>query len=90
MAEAAGGDWPARIERAFAQLAQSDADDQGLGVMLLFDIREVFREIGADRIFSKELVDALCAKTNCPGREHAAVNPSLAGLADAAPQTVWH
>ena len=67
VAEVAGGDWLQRITDAFTKLVlQSDTDAQGLGVMLLADIQQVFAEKNAERLFSKELVDALCAMADRP------------------------
>ncbi len=50
IAEIAGGDWPQRAAAAFAKLnSQDDADAQGSGVMLLADIRQVFKRKSAWR-----------------------------------------
>jgi putative DNA primase/helicase len=69
-AEVAGGDWPQRIADAFAKLVrQEDADAQGLAIMLLADIQTVFADKKTDRLFSKELVDALCAMEDRPWPE---------------------
>ncbi|MBI3417986.1 MAG: DUF3631 domain-containing protein [Verrucomicrobia bacterium] len=69
-AEIAGGDWPARAAAAFAKLtARDDAEGQGIGVMLLADIRAVFSERGTDRLLSKELVEALNGMTDRPWPE---------------------
>jgi putative DNA primase/helicase len=70
VAEIAGGDWPQRAVAAFAKLtAKTDADAQGMGAMLLADIRQVFSEANAGRMFSKSLVEALCAMTDRPWPE---------------------
>lgn len=70
VAKVAGGDWPRRVTDAFARLvSQADTDAQGLGIMLLTDIQQVFREKKAERLFSKELVDALVAMTDRPWPE---------------------
>jgi len=67
VAEVAGGDWPQRAAAAFAKLtSQEDADAQGVGVMLLADVQQAFRDTGAERMFSKTLVDALCAMRDRP------------------------
>jgi hypothetical protein len=61
VAEIAGGDWPQRAADAFGKLnSQDDADAQGLGVMLLADIQQVFNEASVERMFSKTLVETLC------------------------------
>jgi hypothetical protein len=65
IAEIAGGDWPQRAAVAFAKLnSQDDADAQGLGVMLLADVRQAFDQNQAEKIFSKTLVDTLCAMSD--------------------------
>jgi putative DNA primase/helicase len=70
MAEIAGGDWPQRAAATFAKLtAQNDADAQGIGTMLLADIQQVFNEISAGRVFSKSLVELLCAMSDRPWSE---------------------
>jgi hypothetical protein len=70
IAEIAGGDWPERAAAALTALTMSDdADTQGLGVMLLADVEQVFADINADRIFSKTLVASLCAMIHRPWLE---------------------
>lgn len=70
VAEIAGGDWPQRAAAAFAKLTRkADTDLQGTGAMLLADIRSVFVEPQTDRLFSKSIVDALCAMTDRPWPE---------------------
>jgi hypothetical protein len=55
VADQAGGDWPERARRAASTLV--GGEDQSRGVMLLADIRNVFRD--ADRMSSEELVERL-------------------------------
>lgn len=70
IAEVAGGDWPQRAAAAFAKLtAKTDADAQGIGTMLLADIRRVFNEASAERMLSKTLVDTLCSMSDRPWPE---------------------
>ena len=70
IAEIAGGDWPQRAAAAFAKLtAKTDADAQGINTMLLADIQHIFSETSAGRMFSKSLVEALCAMTDRPWPE---------------------
>jgi putative DNA primase/helicase len=70
IAEVAGGDWPDRARRAFALLtASQDQDAQGIGIMLLTDIRQVFHEAGSTRLFSKALIEKLLALTDRPWGE---------------------
>ena len=55
---------------AFAKLtSKEDMDAQGIGVMLLADIQQLFGEAKADRIFSRDLVQALCTRSDRPWSE---------------------
>jgi putative DNA primase/helicase len=64
IAEVAGGDWPRRAANAFSKLTTAgDAEAQGIGTMLLADIRQVLGESKAARILSRSLVESLCAMT---------------------------
>lgn len=66
----AGGDWPQRAADAFTKLTgKEDSDAQGIGTLLLADIRQVFADTRAARIFSKALVETLCAMTDRPWPE---------------------
>ena len=70
VAELAGGQWPKRAAEAFAALTgKDDVDAQGIGTVLLTDIRQVFADARSERMFSKTLVDALCAMTDRPWPE---------------------
>jgi len=60
IADAAGGDWPARARAALWDLhSTSRTADESLGVSLLSDIRGIFCETGAKELSSRELVGAL-------------------------------
>ena len=70
IAEVAGGDWPERALAAFTKLtSRDDADAQGIGVMLLGDVHQIFREHGAVRMFSAEIVSGLKDMTDRPWPE---------------------
>ena len=70
VAEVAGGEWPKRAADAFAKLTgHDDADAQGIGATLLTDIRQPLTDSCSERMFSKALVDALCAMTDRPWPE---------------------
>ncbi|HVR37369.1 MAG TPA: DUF3631 domain-containing protein [Methylomirabilota bacterium] len=69
IAETLGGVWPERAATAFTKLIRADVDQEGLGVMLLADIRVVFEQAGADRLFSRTLVGSLVAMTDRPWGE---------------------
>lgn len=60
IADAAGGEWPERARAAALALSGADAtEDKSRGVMLLSDIRAVFRDRGCTRIASSDLSGAL-------------------------------
>jgi putative DNA primase/helicase len=70
VAQIAGGDWPQRAVDAFAKLtSRDDTDAQGVGMMLLADIQQVFSEMRAERMFSKSLVGSLCSMSDRPWPE---------------------
>ena len=67
VAEITGGEWPQRAANAFAKLtSEDDADAQGMGAMLLADIKRAFGDKAGDRMFSKSLVESLCAMSDRP------------------------
>jgi putative DNA primase/helicase len=68
IADAAGGEWPARARSAAALYGRSD-DAQSVGVMLLADIRDVFTGNGVDRFASEALVKHLVEKEGRPWAE---------------------
>jgi putative DNA primase/helicase len=58
----AGHGWPDRARKAAVALAKVKSEiDESRGVQLLGDIREVFEDKGAGRIFSGDLVNELNA-----------------------------
>lgn len=59
LAEVAGGEWPARVQKVIAALAGTDTDDDAIGVMLLEDIRKIFEDQSGENIFSETLVETL-------------------------------
>lgn len=70
VAEVAGGNWPQRAARSFALLtSQEDADADGIGTMLLTDIRSAFSQTAGDRMFSENLLESLRAMPERPWRE---------------------
>jgi hypothetical protein len=65
IADAAGGDWPARARAAALELNAARVEaDPGLGVALLRDLRAVFD--GADVLATEELLRRLCALEESP------------------------
>ena len=70
IAAVAGGDWPKRAANAFAKLTSvEDSDAQGTGTLLLKDIQQVLAESNEPRIYSKSLVESLCAMSDRPWPE---------------------
>ena len=58
IAESFGPHWGALARNAALALTQGDSDED-IGIMLLMDTRDVFDELGCDRLFSAELVRRL-------------------------------
>jgi putative DNA primase/helicase len=83
IADAAGGDWPARARRAVQCTgASANGDDKSARVLLLTDIRAIFAERRLDRLSSAELVMVLIAIEGRPWAEWKAGKPiSANGLA---------
>jgi putative DNA primase/helicase len=63
IAEIAGGDWPNRCADAFAKLTRNDAETDGIRVLLLTDVRQVFTR---ERMFSKDLIEQLAQMSERP------------------------
>ena len=62
IADLAGGDWPERSRAAALVLSAGvNVEDGSLGVLLLKDIKAVLDATGKDRIFTADLLTALCA-----------------------------
>lgn len=59
IADAAGGDWPKLARGAAEALSGTGSDDSSVRVQLLSDIRQIFEEKEAERLFSSEIVEAL-------------------------------
>src|SRR4051794_12975412 len=66
IAQVAGGEWPERACRAFADLTRDNLDSKDTGLKLLSDIRTIFFQSGQTRLFSKQIVDALWAIPGSP------------------------
>ncbi|MGZ5010415.1 MAG: DUF3631 domain-containing protein [Methylobacter sp.] len=60
IADIAGGDWPELARKAALKLSGSESDSMSVGVELLLDIQEVFDTNKIDRIFTADLITALC------------------------------
>ena len=64
IANVIGGDWPEKVAKAMPQLVS--ASDDAIGTKLLADIRDIFNEQSAERMFSKDLVARLNELTESP------------------------
>jgi len=60
IAEVAGGAWPELARRAALKLSGESEQSQSTGAELLADIQEIFETQGVQRIFSVDLLHALC------------------------------
>jgi len=70
IADALGGEWPQMARNAMTMLeAGKSGDDDGVGPMILADIRHVFEEAGTDRLHSQELLDRLVDMDDRPWTE---------------------
>lgn len=70
IADAAGGEWPARARTAARTLSGGrDGDDEELGVLLLADLRDLFQRCGTDRLTTKQIVADLLELGDRPWRE---------------------
>ncbi|MGH8577105.1 MAG: DUF3631 domain-containing protein, partial [Gammaproteobacteria bacterium] len=74
IADQAGGDWPARVRRAFALLAQPDDAVWSRAEMLLSDFRDMFAKHG-DRILSAAAVGYLVEMEERPWPEYSRGKP---------------
>lgn len=67
VADAAGGDWPkvARVA-AVALVADAATRPPSIGIMLLRDVRKVFRAQQMDKVHTKDILDALALMVESP------------------------
>ncbi len=72
IADAAGGDWPERAREIMLQQywAYDSAEDSGWDILLLKDIRDIFDELGQDKIFTKEMLNKLHLMAERPWGEY--------------------
>jgi hypothetical protein len=68
IADAAGGEWPARARRAVVELRGGSVlgSDEDVGAELLGDIRTAFDDAGVDRLSTDDLIVALCTDPERP------------------------
>ena len=66
VADAIGGEWPSRLKVAVNHLVEIDTDDESIGAELLNDIKAVFDSKRVNRIFTVDLLEALCDDDEAP------------------------
>ncbi len=79
IADNAGGEWPELARKAMIAL-EGSKDEQGIGELLLSDIRNIFKKKDADRISSQELTEELNKLLERPWgdmRRGKGINPSI-------------
>jgi hypothetical protein len=61
IADSAGGEWPERAREIMLHQyrAYDAAEDDGWDILLLKDIKDIFDELGEDRLFTKKILDKL-------------------------------
>jgi hypothetical protein len=70
IADSAAGDWPQAARSALIELcAEAQASDESMGVRLLADIKDVFKNRAVDRISSADLTAALVEIETSPWSE---------------------
>jgi putative DNA primase/helicase len=67
IADAAGGEWPARARHALLELAGNVPEEPDASIQLLHDLREVF--VDNDRLSTKAVIEALTAMEDRPWGE---------------------
>jgi hypothetical protein len=76
IAEVAGGDWPKKVRESAASLENTGADDeQSPGVQLLADLCNLFKEPGAHRIPTANLISSLVQLEGRPWPEYRRSKP---------------
>lgn len=83
IADLLGGEWPTRARSAMLTIeGGKESDDEGIGPMILADIREVFQSANLLKLHSQELVDYLVELDDRPWAEWKGGKPmSKASLA---------
>jgi hypothetical protein len=96
IAEAAGGDWPDKARMAALKLSGEQQEEDEVKTQLLADLRQLFEDRGADKIFSHDICDALAQMEDRPWPEWRQAKPitqrQLARLLEGfgiRPKTIW-
>lgn len=66
IADTAGGVWPDMARMAALKISRDDQNNQSIGVELLSDIKEIFDEKNATKLFTSDLIAALCKDSEKP------------------------
>jgi putative DNA primase/helicase len=77
IADAAGGDWPARARQAAQELsgAAPAEEDESVGTLLLGDLRTIFEETGEPALFTQLILYSLSERDDRPWAEWKADKP---------------
>ncbi len=79
IADAAGGEWPARARTAAVALSLSDTDEaESMKVQLLVDIHAIFQNVFEDRITTKDLLARLHELEDRPWNDYRRGKPMIA------------
>jgi putative DNA primase/helicase len=65
IASVIGGSWPEKVKNA-RNLIDDSLEDDALGTQLLTDIRDIFDEQSAEKVFSNDLIEKLNAISDSP------------------------
>jgi Protein of unknown function (DUF3631)/ATPase family associated with various cellular activities (AAA) len=86
IADALGGTWPERARAIACLLSRTGDDAASDAVKLLADIQAIFKESGADKIHTEDLIEALKRREERPWAEYRQGRPitsqQVAGLLD--------
>lgn len=61
IANLAGSNWPDKARKAALKISGEVEPVQTVGIELLSDIKEIFNERGVDKLFTADLIEALCS-----------------------------
>jgi hypothetical protein len=64
IADMAGGEWPEKARAALVKLFDGNEEESDIHVRLLADIKRVFDESGADKLFTRAILERLVANAD--------------------------
>jgi putative DNA primase/helicase len=77
IAAVAGHYWPERVKKTIELLTPDAPEDDSIGVRLLTDMQQIFRDKQTDRIFSEDLVTALHEMEERPWPEYGKLRKAI-------------